>query len=211
MHRAIANWKTYTKVILVALCFAVGLSNSYLPLPVVIEKDLSIPFPCQSMGCGCKDANQCWSSCCCHTDAEKLAWAKQRGIAPPAWFLEKVKYAPTSQTQQKSKCCCSQDVPQPQQNDKPSSPGRPKCCCESDEACCCSKKPEPRPTQRVRMTLKEQRGCNGFDDELANLNLELMPLASGLPDFTPLLAETVCSLELRLVSAIPSPPEPIPD
>lgn len=210
MHRAIANWKTYTKVILVALCFAVGLSNSYLPLPVVIEKDLSIPFPCQSMGCGCKDANQCWSSCCCHTDAEKLAWAKQRGIAPPAWFLERLKYVSALGGQKKSKCCCSKDVPRPQRTVKSS---RSKCCCNTDEkaCCCCSKKPKPHPAQRVRMTLKEQRGCNGFDDELANLNLELMPSASEVPDFTPLRTEAVCFVELSLVSASLGPPEPIPE
>jgi len=72
--------------------------------------------------------------------------------------------------------------------------------CDTDDSCCCSKKPEPRPSQRVRMTLKEQRGCNGFDDELANLNLELMPLASRVPDFTPLRTEAICCVELPLAS-----------
>jgi len=208
MHRAISNWRTFINAILVALCIAIGLSNSYLPLPVVIEKDLSVAFPCQSKGCGCTDADQCWSSCCCHSDAEKLAWAKQNGIAPPAWFLEKVKHTPILETPQKSKCCCSQDVVKTQQPDKPS---RSTCCCDTDDSCCCSKKPEPRPSQRVRMTLKEQRGCHGFNDELANLNLELMPLASRVPDFTPLRTEAICCVELPLASVIPSPPEPIPE
>jgi hypothetical protein len=32
--------------------------------------------------CGCDTAEKCFSSCCCHTPAETLAWAKARGIEP---------------------------------------------------------------------------------------------------------------------------------
>jgi hypothetical protein len=37
--------------------------------------------------CGCKTAEQCWRSCCCHSLAERLAWARARGIQPPAFEL----------------------------------------------------------------------------------------------------------------------------
>jgi hypothetical protein len=45
-------------------------------------KDRSRPFPCMDKPCGCATAEQCFTNCCCHTLAERLAWAKARGIEP---------------------------------------------------------------------------------------------------------------------------------
>jgi hypothetical protein len=59
-----------------------------IPLPVRVSKDRSQPFPCMDSVCGCRNAAKCWKSCCCHTDAEKLAWAKQHGVKPPAFVVE---------------------------------------------------------------------------------------------------------------------------
>jgi len=72
-----------------------GLVVSGLPLPIAIPpaagtaaarklagKDRSQPFPCMDKACGCDSAERCFSSCCCHTPAETLAWAKARGIEP---------------------------------------------------------------------------------------------------------------------------------
>lgn len=73
---------------LVLLCaFSVGLVG--VPVIHVAPKDRSIPFPCQDSVCGCRDAESCWRSCCCHTHAERAAWALERGIQPPAYVLEK--------------------------------------------------------------------------------------------------------------------------
>jgi hypothetical protein len=44
-------------------------------------------FPCMTSSCGCRTADQCWRSCCCHSLAERLAWAQKRGIDPPAFAL----------------------------------------------------------------------------------------------------------------------------
>ena len=43
-------------------------------------KDRSNPFPCMDKPCGCATAEQCFSSCCCHTLAERLAWAKLHNV-----------------------------------------------------------------------------------------------------------------------------------
>ena len=51
-------------------------------------KDRNSPFPCQDRVCGCLDAAACWSHCCCHTNAEKLAWAQEHGVTPPAFVVE---------------------------------------------------------------------------------------------------------------------------
>ena len=45
-------------------------------------KDRSQPFPCMDRPCGCATAKQCFADCCCHTPAERLAWAKAHGIEP---------------------------------------------------------------------------------------------------------------------------------
>lgn len=45
-------------------------------------KDRSQPFPCMDKPCGCTTAEQCFSSCCCDTPAELLAWAKANHVEP---------------------------------------------------------------------------------------------------------------------------------
>jgi hypothetical protein len=45
-------------------------------------KDRARPFPCMDKPCGCATAEQCFTSCCCHTPAETLAWARSRGVEP---------------------------------------------------------------------------------------------------------------------------------
>jgi hypothetical protein len=44
-------------------------------------------FPCMASSCGCRTADQCWRSCCCHSLKERLDWARKRGIEPPAFAL----------------------------------------------------------------------------------------------------------------------------
>ncbi|MFM8893175.1 MAG: hypothetical protein ACKOTB_16435, partial [Planctomycetia bacterium] len=36
--------------------------------------------PCMDRPCGCATAEQCFTSCCCNTPAETLAWARSRGV-----------------------------------------------------------------------------------------------------------------------------------
>lgn len=67
---------------------------SGIPLPVSQQPNKSGElFPCASSGCGCGSAEQCWRGCCCHTLAERLAWAKQNGVKPPAFALAEAKRA----------------------------------------------------------------------------------------------------------------------
>src|SRR5688500_9568058 len=44
-------------------------------------------FPCATSSCGCRTATQCWESCCCHTLAERIAWARRNGIRPPEFAI----------------------------------------------------------------------------------------------------------------------------
>jgi len=45
-------------------------------------KDRSRPFPCMDKPCGCATAEQCFANCCCHTPAERLAWARAHTVEP---------------------------------------------------------------------------------------------------------------------------------
>jgi hypothetical protein len=58
-----------------------------IPLPVVSSNKSNELFPCATSGCGCDSAERCWRSCCCHTLAERLAWAAENGVTPPAFAL----------------------------------------------------------------------------------------------------------------------------
>jgi hypothetical protein len=57
-----------------------------VPLPKLrLAKDRSKPFPCQDHRCGCASAEQCWRSCCCFTNLQKVAWAAEHGVQPPEY------------------------------------------------------------------------------------------------------------------------------
>jgi hypothetical protein len=85
MHR-ITVW-------LVLMGYAIVASG--LPLPVgnitpaasdpvaarrLAGKDRSKPFPCMDKPCGCATAEQCFTSCCCSTPAERLAWGRAHRV-----------------------------------------------------------------------------------------------------------------------------------
>jgi hypothetical protein len=65
---------------------------SGVPLPLVAPatdrgamagrtgKDRSRPFPCMDKACGCATAEQCFANCCCHTPAQRLAWARANRV-----------------------------------------------------------------------------------------------------------------------------------
>ena len=65
-----------------------------VPLPAIREPAKGGElFPCASCGCGCDSAEQCWQNCCCHTLAERLAWAEKNGVKPPAFAIAAAKLA----------------------------------------------------------------------------------------------------------------------
>ncbi len=54
-----------------------------VPLPALVVKRASQPYPCEHHACGCVDAEHCWRDCCCMTNRQKLAWAHSHGVTPP--------------------------------------------------------------------------------------------------------------------------------
>jgi hypothetical protein len=90
---------------------------SHFPAPRAAVKSTDERYPCQHCACSCSTAAQCWRSCCCFSDREKLAWARARGVQPPAWLVAKVASASNhSKTacradRQEKKCCSAGQPP----------------------------------------------------------------------------------------------------
>jgi hypothetical protein len=91
----------------ICLLIVLGICGSTIPLPngQRAEKDLSEPFPCQHRACGCQSATQCWKTCCCFTNAQKVAWAEQHRIKLPKFVLVAAAREAT-QHELCSKSCC---------------------------------------------------------------------------------------------------------
>lgn len=63
-----------------------------LPMPTFAPKQSHpVPFPCENCPCGCNGPEKCWTSCCCMTPAERLQWARKRGVTPPAYAILETK------------------------------------------------------------------------------------------------------------------------
>jgi hypothetical protein len=75
-------------------------------------------FPCRDRSCGCRTAEQCWKSCCCHSNREKLAWAEQHGVTPPDYVVVAAKNEARPCCAARSCCAkkkaCCEDSRQPQ-------------------------------------------------------------------------------------------------
>ena len=76
----------------------------------VAGKDRSRAFPCMDRPCGCATAEQCFTSCCCNTPAETLAWATAHRVEPAVLTALKRRVAgdrPAVAKATKSSCCSS--------------------------------------------------------------------------------------------------------
>jgi hypothetical protein len=90
-------------------------------------------FPCATCKCGCATAEQCWRSCCCHTLAERLAWARENGVEPPAFALVEARREGLLADSPSSATCCAKraagDAPSCcQKQSLASDAGEPACC-----------------------------------------------------------------------------------
>lgn len=66
---------------------ALAIATVGIPLDMPFAKQITEFFPCMSCGCGCSDAETCWRQCCCYNTDQKIAWAKEHGVAVPAFLL----------------------------------------------------------------------------------------------------------------------------
>jgi hypothetical protein len=65
-----------------------------LPLPAGnMARNSREMFPCSDHACGCASAEQCWRSCCCHSLAERMKWAREHGVRPPEFAIAEAQRA----------------------------------------------------------------------------------------------------------------------
>lgn len=123
-------------------------------------------YPCESHGCGCGSARHCWTACCCHSTREKLAWAIEHGVTPPAdiafsdaeWRDAAESVAPSSGCH---KCGAKNEVAQ-----AATSPNRPG---------------KPREGGRVMSPM----GCKGLSAQGVTAELNATPQAAPIPSDEP--------------------------
>jgi len=179
-------------IILSMIGLSLLLCNTWLPLPVVIEKDISTPFPCQAKGCGCRNADQCWDNCCCHNDHEKLAWAAKHGVEPPSWFMERMQDSNADNVDSKSK-----------------SGGGSCCCCKKKSS---SQPAEPKKSRKQLLILKQQMNCNGISrtDNFQRWEIQLYPCKPAFAPTPPNVASLCTKHDMR-ISVVAATMDPRPD
>lgn len=110
-------------------------------------KDRSQPFPCMNKPCGCATAEQCFASCCCHTPAERLAWAEAHGVEPAV--LAALERRVAADAAAKTGGCCSTRKAAPS-------------CCASKAAQNLPKPAEPNDAPRSQtVVLRAMLACSG--------------------------------------------------
>jgi hypothetical protein len=97
-----------------------------VPMPATANKEHGVPYPCQGHACGCRTAGECWDHCCCYTAEQKLAWAHEHHVKPPAHLVADVAAA-----QQCSLTLCS--VTQSTSQSPATSAPKNACCAKHDD------------------------------------------------------------------------------
>lgn len=197
-----------------------GVSGTLIAAYVVVAAGIPLPtinrpaksgerFPCESSSCGCDSAEHCWQSCCCHTLAERLAWAEKNGVKPPAFVLAEAQRAgldssgrvPTTKAvkivRAAPSCCQSKQA-----------------CCESSvttRSCCCSHHKSQAKNNASNFVLAWRAlGCRGQSLNWLAAVPTLITVELNLSDQLPLVAwlGPHSSAVAGGVALVPTPPPP---
>lgn len=152
------------------------------------EKDRRVPFPCMDKPCGCRNAEQCFRSCCCSTKTERIAWAKQHAVSEE--FIALATEAQEKPAAAKS-CCAGKTVP---------SCGKP----AEKTASCCEKTPAQKQPceQQPEPSRSKQRSAPGFSMLAAMKCAGLQVGALGVPLSLPVSPELPLLLEAPLLGVV---------
>jgi hypothetical protein len=201
VRRLLRKWSFPIFGWLSAFIYLIVAGGIPLTLPSPATKDPSAAFPCMNSPCGCRNAHQCWSSCCCHSPAERLAWARDHGVAPPRELIALVNAGPamyrvaTSAPHLEAKTCCSAK----------------RTCSESDgDECQVSHKaPTRRPAANDTILGLSALVCHGFGTNWLAAVVALPPVATDC-GYQPVPTDGVSLLTVQFSSPALSPPVPPP-
>lgn len=181
-----------------------------IPLPDSVKKPSDVAYPCQDCPCGCKTAEVCWTNCCCFTQAEKIAWARDNNVTPPAYVLTALN---NLKAPSKSCCCskqstCSEPTVAESKIDAPASNQ----VCEAGEPSqkSCSARPQKHRSEfSILLTVQAQR-CQGLTSSLTSLPPSVMPLLDACPFADPIASRFTVINDLFSPGPIPVPDTPPP-
>ncbi|WP_047813058.1 hypothetical protein [Rhodopirellula islandica] len=166
-------------LLLVLGCGMIGLPLT-APQPEKVGR-----FPCESCPCGCSSADYCWDKCCCHSDLEKLQWAAENNVTPPAFLVARVdltlgEIADRTSPEAPSTCvagsCCGPDSPGPPPGFAAMMRQRSLTCqtatgqsadtstcsqAKTGKASCCDDASDDKPVRWVR--LQDAAKCHGIE------------------------------------------------
>jgi hypothetical protein len=160
---------------LAAVVYLLVVSGFSLPISSGDLKDHSTPFPCMDSPCGCKDAEQCWRHCCCHTLTERLAWARENGVTPPEYALAEARAQGIDLHGN-----CDRDC------DGDCHPTQTKVCC-----CCCEKHGHEHDAESASQASAAKRKvapgvillqalkCGGFAGDLVGVGVAVPPTVNN--------------------------------
>ncbi|QDU54248.1 hypothetical protein [Aeoliella mucimassa] len=114
---------------LLLTAFAVAAVGVPLDLPRIAKRTIE-RYPCENCSCGCDSALVCWTNCCCHTLAERLAWARNEGVRPPEFALalareQRLNVAPWIE----EPTVCESTTSSPETCATSTKSSKPCCCC----------------------------------------------------------------------------------
>lgn len=116
-------------------------------------------YPCESCGCGCASADECWTACCCHSQQERLIWSLREGVEPPHhlevsdedWIAAANALNPGSAhcglcvIALKARLKAGLPIDEPMLDPAPVSASQTCCGSSQADSCCDSSKPDSRP------------------------------------------------------------------
>lgn len=196
----------YQAWVTVVVLFSLTAGAVGVPITRGLRKDSLQPFPCQDCPCGCVDAEQCWRSCCCQTNTQKLAWARAHHVTPPEFVVAAASHetrgGPTADPKGAASCCSRLRA-------------APPCCRRGTEPS--RRDPAPSadraasPRGQVRWVLLEAANrCRGVTSFWLLLSQVAVPAASVWRPAEPACLDHYVSRTIRLVSVRIPPPVPPP-
>jgi hypothetical protein len=171
---------------MLAVMYIVTAAGTPLPAGRLARKSGEL-FPCSDSACGCASAEKCWRSCCCHSLAERMAWAREHGVRPPefaiaaaqraridlAWLVEPTGAASKSL----SASCCARQL----RADAPT-------CCHAKKACCSDHhEQQPSESKSNRVIGWKVLNCQGHSSNWLAAVPTLISVNCSRPDAIPLI------------------------
>jgi len=147
-------------------------------------KDRSQPFPCMDKPCGCATAEQCFANCCCHTPAERLAWARAHNV--DAAVLTALVRRTEAESPDAGSGCCAREAVKPCCSVTPRSASELPGCCGDRRSLAATPAPVDAPDEQAEnetpqpkvVVLRAMLACGGIVAEWFSCGVSLPPPAA---------------------------------